>query len=89
MAKNTQAPSTSFSSILDRSMIYPEYYTRSHAYPSIPSSSSVALLTETMQPPAEDLKELKEDFFYKKEYVVDERMCKNIKDSNVDIFLLY
>ena len=46
-------------------MIYPEHYTHSHAYPSILSSSSIALLTETMQPPAENLKELEEDFFYK------------------------
>ena len=89
MAKNTQVQSTSFSSILDRSMIYPEHYTRSYAYLSIPSSSSVALLTETMQPPAKDLEELEEDFFYKGERVVDERTYKNIKDSNVDISLLY
>ena len=46
MAENTQAPSASFSSILDRSMIYPKYYTCSYAYPSILSSSSVALLIE-------------------------------------------
>ena len=48
MAENIQVPFTSLSSILDRSMIYPEYYTRSYAYPSIPSSSSVALLTEAI-----------------------------------------
>ena len=89
MAENIQALSASFSSIPDRSMIYPEHYTRSHAYPSIPSSSSVALLTEIMQPPAKNLKELEEDFFYKGEYVVDKRTCKNIKDSNMDISLLY
>ena len=65
MAENTQVPSTSSSSILDRSMIYPQHYTRSYAYLSIPSSSSVALLIEAIQPPAKDLKELEEDFFYK------------------------
>jgi hypothetical protein len=65
MAKNTQVPSTSLSSIPDRSMIYPGHYTHSHIYPSILSSSSIALLTETMQPPAKDLEELQEDFFYK------------------------
>ena len=89
MAENTQARSTSFSSIPDRSIIYPEHYTRSHVYPSILSSSSVALLTETMQPPAEDLEELEKDFFYKGEYIVDECTCKNIEDSNIDISLLY
>ena len=89
MAENTQVPSTSSSSILDRSMIYPQHYTRSHAYPSIPSSSSVALLTEAMQPPAEDLEELEEDFFYEGQRVVDERTYENIEDSNVDISSLY
>ena len=89
MAENIQARSTSFSSILDRSMIYPKHYTRSYAYLSILSSSSVALLTEIMQPPAKDLEELKEDFFYKGECVVDEYIYKNIKDSNVDISSLY
>ena len=89
MAENAQAPFTSFSSILDRSMIYPEYYTRSYAYLSRLSSSSVALLIEIMQPLAEDLEELEEDFFYKGEYVIDERTCKNIEDSNIDISLLY
>ena len=89
MAENTQVPSTSSSSILDRSMIYPQHYTRSHAYPSIPSSSSVALLIETMQPLAEDLEELEEDFFYEGQRVVDERTYENIEDSNVDISSLY
>ena len=89
MAENTQALSTSFSSILDRSMIYSKHYTRSHVYLSILSSSSIALLIEIMQPPAEDLEELKEDFFYKGEYIVDECIYKNIKDSNVNISLLY
>ena len=42
-----------------------------------------------MQPLAEDLKELEEDFFYKGERVVDKYIYKNIKDSNVDISLLY
>ena len=70
-------------------MIYPEHYTCSHAYLSILSSFSVALLTEIMQPPAEDLEELEEDFFYKGERVVDECTYKNIEDSNMDIFLLY
>ena len=46
MAENTQVLFTSLSSILDRSMIYPKYYTCSYAYLSIPSSSSVALLIE-------------------------------------------
>ena len=89
MAKNTQALSASFSSILDRSIIYPEHYTRSHVYPFIPSSSSIALLTEIIQPPAKDLEELKENFFYKGEYVVNKYIYKNIKDSNIDISLLY
>ena len=89
MAENIQAPSASFSSILDRFMIYPKHYTHSYIYLSIPSSSSVALLIKTMQPPAKDLKELKKDFFYKGERVVDERTYKNIEDSNVDISLLY
>ena len=89
MAENTQVPSTSLSSILDRSMIYPQHYTRSYAYPSIPSSLSVALLTKAIQPPAKDLEELEEDFFYKGQYVVDKYMYKNIKDSNMDISLLY
>ena len=70
-------------------MIYPEYYIRSHIYLSIPSSSSVALLTETMQPPAKNLEELKKDFFYKGERVVNKRTYKNIKDSNIDISSLY
>ena len=70
-------------------MIYPEYYIRSHTYLSIPSSSSVALLTETMQPPAKNLEELKKDFFYKGERVVDKCKYKNIKDNNMDISLLY
>ena len=65
MAENIQVLSTSLSFILDRSMIYPEYYTRSYVYPSIPSSSSVALLIEAIQPSAKDLEELEEDFFYK------------------------
>ena len=89
MAENTPVPSTSSSSIPDRSMIYPGYYTRSQAYPPIPSSSSVALLTETMQPSAEDLEELQEDFFYEGQRVVNERTCSNIEDSNVDISALY
>ena len=42
-----------------------------------------------MQPPAEDLEELEEDFFYKGQCVVDERTYENIKDSNVDISSLY
>ena len=42
-----------------------------------------------MQPLAKDLEDLKEDFFYKGERVVDERIYKNIEDSNVDISLLY
>ena len=42
-----------------------------------------------MQPPAKDLEELEEDFFYKRQCVVDKRTYKNIKDSNVDISLLY
>ena len=70
-------------------MIYPEYYTRSYAYLSIPSNSSVALLTEIMQPPAENLEELEKDFFYKGERVVNKRTYKNIKDSNIDISSLY
>ena len=41
-----------------------------------------------MQPP-KDLKELKKDFFYKGERVVDECIYKNIKDNNIYIFLLY
>jgi hypothetical protein len=65
MAENTPILSSSSSSILDRSMIYPRYYIYSYAYPSIPSSSSIALLIEIIQPPAKDLEELKEDFFYK------------------------
>ena len=70
-------------------MIYPEHYTCSYAYPSILSSSSVALLIEIMQPLAKDLEELEEDCFYKGEYVVDKRTCKNIEDSNIDISSLY
>jgi hypothetical protein len=66
MAENTQVPSTSLSSIPDKFIIYPKHYTRSYTYPSIPSSSSVALLTEAIQPPAENLKELEEVFFYKR-----------------------
>ena len=89
MAENTQVPSTSSSSIPDRSMIYPQYYIRSHTYPSIPSSSSVALLIEAMQPPAKDLEKLEEDFFYKGQCVVNKYIYKNIKDSNIDISLLY
>ena len=46
MAKNTQVLSTSLSFILDRSIIYPKYYIRSYIYPSILSSSSIALLIE-------------------------------------------
>ena len=42
-----------------------------------------------MQPPAKDLEELKEDFFYKGWYIVNKRIYKNIKDSNMDISLLY
>ena len=42
-----------------------------------------------MQPPAKNLEELEEDFFYKGERVVDKRTCKNIKDNNVDISSLY
>ena len=65
MAKNIPVLFSSLSSILDRSIIYPKYYTQSQAYSPIPSSSSIALLIEIMRPPAKDLKELQEDFFYK------------------------
>ena len=70
-------------------MIYPKYYTCSYIYPFILSSSSVALLTETMQPLAKNLKKLKKDFFYKGECVVNKHIYKNIKDSNINISLLY
>ena len=70
-------------------MIYPKYYIYSHAYPSILSSSSVALLIKAMQPLAKDLEELEEDFFYKGQCVVNKHIYKNIKDSNMDISLLY
>ena len=42
-----------------------------------------------MQPPAKDLEELKKDFFYKGQYVVNKRIYKNIKDNNIDISSLY
>ena len=89
MAKNTQVLSTSLSFILDRSIIYPEHYTCSYAYPSIPSSSSIALLIEAIQPLAKDLEELKKDFFYKGQYIVNKHTYKNIKNNNIDISSLY
>ena len=42
-----------------------------------------------MQPPAKDLKKLKEDFFYKGQRVVNKRTYENIEDSNIDISSLY
>ena len=42
-----------------------------------------------MQPPAKDLEELKEDFFYKGWYIVNKRIYKNIEDSNINISSLY
>ena len=70
-------------------MIYPEHYTRSYVYLSIPSSSSVALLIEVIQPSAKDLEELEKDFFYKGQRVVNKHIYENIEDSNVDISSLY
>ena len=42
-----------------------------------------------MQPLAKNLKELKKDFFYKGQRVVNKHIYKNIKDSNIDISSLY
>ena len=42
-----------------------------------------------MQPLAKNLKELEKKIFYKGEHVVNEYIYKNIKDSNMDISLLY
>ena len=42
-----------------------------------------------MQPSAEDLEELQEDFFYKGQYIVNKHIYSNIKDSNIDISILY